>query len=130
MSMTLNTLNIDNIYNSLSEILGLNRCCIENYISSNFWQIIESHYDYGTIESMDLTELLNTGDLKIIDDIIMHHITPRPNDNSIWNDGLYTLPRTLITDNMLSSHLKKHGFTFSFEDNRVIMKKDGNAIDV
>ena len=84
--MILNTLNIDSIYNSLSAIFGLDRCYIENYISSNYWQIVESHYDDGTIESMDISELLNAGDIKNIDSIIMHHITPRPNENSIWSE--------------------------------------------
>ena len=128
--MILNTLNIDSLYNSISAILGLDRCHLENYISSNYWQIVESNYDDGTIESMDISELLNAGDIKDIDGIIMHHITPRPNEDSIWSDGIYTLPRTLITDNILSSHLKKYGFTFFFENKRVIMKKDGNTIDI
>lgn len=128
--VTLDTLNINNIYNSLSDILGLDHSYIESYISSNYYRIVESHYDDDTIESMNISELTDTGNIQLINKITMHHITPRPSENSIWREGLFTLPQALISDTSLSSRLKKYGLTFSFYNNRVTMKKDNVMIDV
>lgn len=120
----------DKIYTSLLDILGLERSYLEKYISSNYWSIVECHYDENTIESMDISGLLRLENIKNIDAIIMHHITPRPNEDCIWHEGIYTLPKALTANTILSSHLKKYGFTFTFENNRVVMKKDGTSIDV
>ena len=128
--MILNTLDIDSIYSSLSAVFGLDRSYIENYISSNYWEIVENHYDEYTIESMDISELLDIGNIKFIDSIIMHHITPRPSEDSIWNEGICTLPRALTTTTTLSTHLRKHGFTFNFRDNIVSISKDNELIDI
>lgn len=128
--MILDTMNIDKVYASLSDILNLDRGYIENYVSSNYRSIVECHYDEDTIESMNISELLRYGNINIIDAIVMHHITPRPNEDSIWQEGIYTLPKALITNTMLSSHLKKYGITFVFENNRVVMKKNDVEVEI
>lgn len=130
--MLLDTLSIDKLYVSLCDILGVNREYLDDYITSNHKKIVESCYDDNTVEFMDISDLCTcpSSNIKNIDSLIMHHITPRPNEESIWREGLYTLPNVLTKNTLLSSHLKKYGLTFSFCDNKVIMKKDDNLIDI
>ena len=79
---------------------------------------------------MDLKGLLNGKEPKLIDSLIVHHITPRECEESIWQEGLMTLPHALTGETLLSAYLKKWGFTFSFDGSQITMSRKGIIVDV
>lgn len=68
--------------------------------------------------------------LNMIDKVIVHHITPRQNIDTVYMEGVLTLPNALIKDTVLASYLRGMGFTFEFINNHVVMKKDKDIVEI
>ena len=88
--MYLNTLGMNEMYVSVAEIVGADVEDVKRFIMKNAADIVDCHYDEYGIEQMDLKGLLNGKEPKIIDSLIVHHITPRESEESIWQEGLMT----------------------------------------
>lgn len=128
--MYLNTLGKNEMYASVAEIVGADVEDIKRFVIENAADIVDCHYDEYSIEQMDLKGLLNGKELKLIDSLIMHHITPRESEESIWQEGLMTLSNALTQKTILADYLKKWGFTFSFDGNQIVMSRKGLVVDV
>lgn len=128
--MYLNTLGKNEMYASVAEIVGADIEDVKRFIIENVDNITEQHYDEYCIEQMDLKGILNGKEPKIVDSLTVHHITPRECEESIWQEGLMTLPHALTGETILSRYLRKWGFTFSFDGRQIIMSRNGIIVDV
>ena len=128
--MYLNTLGKNELYESVAQITGVNIKSVKNFIKGHAEKIVECHYDEYSIEQMNLEEFLKGNRTEIIDSVIIHHISPRESENSIWQERLMTLPHALTRETVISTYLKKIGFTFSFDGNQIYMSKNGKYVDV
>lgn len=128
--MFLNTLGKNEMYASVAEILETNVEVIKSYIMENTHEIVDYHYDEYNIEQMNLDALINGNNPKRIDSLIVNHITPRECEGSIWQEGLLTLSHALTRKTALSDYLQELGFTFSFEENQIIMSRKGRIVEV
>lgn len=128
--MYLNTLKKDEMYKSVSEIVGTNIETVKKFVRENADEIVGWHYDDRNICLMDLSHLLKETEIKQIDSLVMSHITPRENAKNIWNEGILTLSHALTQKTELSDYLKNIGFTFAFEKEQIIMYKDNYIVDV
>lgn len=128
--MYLNTLGKNEMYVSVAEIVGADIEDVKRFVTDNAENIVDCHYNEYDIEQMELKGLLNGNEPIIIDSLIVHHITPRENEDSIWQEGLMTLSNALTQKTILADYLKKWGFTFSFDGNRIVMSRKGLVVDV
>ena len=128
--MYLNTLGKHEMYASVAEIVGVHVEDIKRFIVENAKKIVDCHYDEYSIEQMDLKEIMYDKEPKIIDSLIVHHITPRECEESIWQEGLMTLPHALVEKTLLSRYLEKWGFSFSFNESQIIMSRNKIIVDV
>ena len=128
--MYLNTLGKNEMYKSVSEIVGTNVETVKRFVKENADEIVDCHYDEHGIYQMDLSQLLKENELKQIDSVVVSHITPRENAKNIWDEGLLTLSHALTQETELSDYLKNIGFTFLFEKEQIIMYKDNHIVDV
>lgn len=128
--MYLNTLGKNEIYASVAEMVGADIEDVKGFVTENAEEIVDYRYDEHGIEHMDLDVLLNGNKPKRIDSLIVNHITPRENEDSIWQEGLMTLPHALTRKTVLSDYLKKWGFTFSFDGSQITMSRKGVIVDV
>ena len=126
----LDTLSKESLYGSIEEILQIDKKIIKDYIKENAENIVDVRYDEYSIEDMDLSKLLNGNRIKIIDTLIMHHITPRKCRENIEKEGLMTLANTLTSDTELANYLNQIGFTFEFDGNKIKMTEKGNVVDL
>lgn len=130
--MYLNTLGKNEMYLSVAEILGTDIDIVRNYILQSMSNIVDLHYNEHSIDKMNIAELMKecgSKDLKRIDCLTISHITPRENIDSIWQEGLMTLPHVLTRKTMLSNYLRKLDFEFSFDDTYITMKRCGVIAD-
>ena len=128
--MYLNTLGKNEMYMSVAEILGTDIELVKQFVRDNAYEIVDCRYDEHGIEQMNLDKLIRGNESKRIDSLIVNHITPRESQESIWQEGLMTLPHALIRKTVLSDYLRELGFTFSFEENQIIMRQNGVIVDV
>lgn len=111
--MYLNTLGKNEMYKSVSEIVGTDIEVVKKFIKENADNIVDCNYDENGIEQLNIDELIQGKTLNQIDSLIVNHITPRENEKTIWDEGLLTLSYALTQKTALSDYLKKWGFTFS-----------------
>ena len=90
--MYLNTLGKNEMYASVAEMVGADIEDVKRFVTENAEEIVDHRYDEHGIEQMDLDVLLNGNKPKRIDSLIVNHITPRENEDSIWQEGQMTLP--------------------------------------
>ena len=131
--MYLNTLGKHKLYHSLAEIVGTSEKCIKEYILENMDEINNNHYSDSSIHFMKLDKFMAYTGCKVfnqIDRIVVNHITPRKDVRSLYKEGLLTLPNVLTRDTSLAGYLKEIGFTFEFHNNCVIMKSNGEAVNI
>ena len=128
--MYLNTLGKNEIYASVAEMVGADIEDVKGFVTENAEEIVDYRYDEHGIEHMDLDVLLNGNKPKRIDSLIVNHINTRENEESIWQEGLMTLPHALTRKTVLSDYLKKWGFTFSFDGSQITMSRKGVIVDV
>ncbi len=128
--MYLNTLGKNEMYASVAEIVGADIEDVKRFVADNAENIVDCHYNEYDIEQMELKGLLNGNEPKIIDSLIVHHITPRECEDSIRQEGLMTLPHALTGETLLSAYLRKWGFTFSFDGSQITMSRNGTIVDV
>lgn len=128
--MYLNTLGKNEMYASVAEMVGADVEDVKKFVTENAEDIVECHYDEYGIAQMDLKGLLNGKEPQIIDSLIVHHITPRECEDSIWQEGLLTLSHALTEKTALSEYLQELGFTFSFDEKQIIMSRNGKIVEV
>lgn len=128
--MVLNTLGKNEMYASVAEILETDVEIIKSFIRKKANEIVNCHYDEHSIEQMNLDDLLSGNNLKRIDRLIVNHISPRESEESIWQEGLLTLSHALTRETVLSDYLQELGFTFSFQENQIIMSRNGRPVEV
>lgn len=128
--MYLNTLGKNEIYISIAKILETDIEVIKRFVIENADEIVDWHYDEHSIEQMDLENLTNGKQPKIIDSLIVNHITPRENEEIIWQEGLLTLSYALTKKTALSDYLQQLGFTFSFDGKQIIMRRNGEIVEI
>lgn len=131
--MYLNTLGKNEMYQSVAEMLGTDIETIKQYVMDNSENIIDCNYDEHSIETMDLEPLLKRSNCirpKKIDSLTVSHITPREDVDSVWQEGLLTLPHTLTKRTTLSEYLRELGFEFLFNGKQITMKRYGKEVDI
>ena len=69
--MYLNTLKKDEMYKSVSEIVGTNIETVKKFVRENVDEIVGWHYDDRKICLMDLSHLLKGTEIKQIDSLVM-----------------------------------------------------------
>lgn len=69
--MYLNTLKKDEMYKSVSEIVGTNIETVKKFVRENADEIVGWHYDDRNICLMDLSHLLKETEIKQIDSLVM-----------------------------------------------------------
>ena len=69
--MYLNTLKKDEMYKSVSEIVGTNIETVKKFVRDNADEIVGWHYDDRNICLMDLSHLLKETEIKQIDSLVM-----------------------------------------------------------
>lgn len=128
--MYLNTLGKNEMYMSVAEILGTDIEVIKRFVIQNADEIVDSHYNEHCIEQMNLDNYIDGNKPKRIDCLIVNHITPRENEDSIWQEGLLTLSHALTRKTALSDYLQELGFTFSFDEKQIIMRLNGSVVAI
>lgn len=128
--MYLNTLGKNEMYASVAEILETDIEVIKKFVIENADEIVACHYSDADIECMDLGNLVNGNNPKCVQRLIVNHITPRESKEKIWQEGLLTLSHALTRKTTLSDYLEKLGFTFSFNEERIIMSRNGKIVNV
>ena len=128
--MYLNTLGKNEMYMSVAEILGTDIEAIKRFVIQNADEIVDWHYNEHCIEQMNLDNYINCNKPKRIDSLIVNHITLRENEDSIWQEGLLTLSHALTRKTTLSDYLQELGFTFSFDENQIIMRLNGSVVEI
>lgn len=128
--MYLNTLEKNEMYLSVAEILGTDIEVVKKFVIENADEIVDYHYDEHSIEQMNLDSLINGNAPKRIDSLIVNHITPRESKESIWQEGLLTLSHALTKKTALSDYLKELGFTFSFDEKQIVMSMNDKIVEV
>ena len=93
--MYLNTLGKNEMYALVAEIVGADIEDVKRFVADNAENIVDCHYNEYDIEQMELKGLLNGNEPKIINSLILHHITPRECEDSIRQEGLMTLSNAL-----------------------------------
>lgn len=131
--MYLNTLGRHELYQSLAEIMNTTEKRIKQYVIKNKDVIVDCYYNETSIPSINLGDFMKYVECKrlnLIDKVIVHHITPRQDIDTVYTEGILTLPNVLTKDTVLASYLREIGFTFEFMDNHVVMKKDENIVEI
>lgn len=128
--MYLNTLGKNEMYASVAEILETDIDVIKKFVIENADDIVACHYRDDNIECMDLENLVNGNNPKCVQRLIVNHITPRESKEKIWQEGLLTLSHALTRKTMLSDYLGKLGFTFSFNEEQILMSRNGRIVNV
>lgn len=128
--MYLNTLEKNDMYKSVSEIVGTDIETVKKFVRENADEIVACHYNEDGIHQMDLSQLLKGKEIKQISSLTVNHITPRENVKAIWDEGLLTLSHALTQKTTLSDYLKNIGLTFMFEKGQIVMYKDKHRVDV
>ncbi|WP_460641944.1 hypothetical protein [Lacrimispora brassicae] len=131
--MFLDTISNERIYNSLASILTTDVNVIKEYITERAVEIVSNNYNEHVIKDMEIDSLKNICRCENpypIEHLIVHHIAPREFIENVFQEGICTLPHALVNKTVLSLYLAGLGFQFKFEDNHLLMKKDGKEIDV
>lgn len=128
--MYLNTLGKHEMYMSVAEMLQTDIEVIKGFVIENADAIVDWHYDEHSIEQMNLDKIIKGNEPKRIDSLIVNHITPRENEEGIWQEGLLTLSDALTRKTALSDYLQELGFTFSFDEKQIIMRRNGIIVEV
>lgn len=102
--MYLNTLEKNEMYKSVSEIVGTDIEVVKKFIKENADNIVDCNYDENGIEQLNIDELIQGKTLNQIDSLIVNHITPRENEKTIWDEGLLTLSYALTQKTALSDY--------------------------
>lgn len=121
------------MYLSVVEILKTDIDIIRKYILQSMGDIVGLNYNEYNIEQMNIDELMKLCGckyLKKIDSLTISHITPRENIDSVYQEGLLTLPHVLTKKTILSEHLYKFGFEFKFENKQISMKRNGEMVNI
>mgnify|MGYP000647646241 CR=1 FL=1 len=84
--MFLNTLGKNEMYHSVAEIMGTDIEHIKEYVKENADDIVGCGYNEYCIENMSLIKLIEKCGThpQVIDRLIVHHITPRECEETIW----------------------------------------------
>lgn len=123
----------EKIYESMATVLASGVQVVREYIIENAEKIVENYYDENSISGLKLEGLKKACQCEkigVIKNLVINHITPREDIRSVWKDGIYTLPHTLINKTVLSEYLSDLGFAFEFIDEHISMKRNGEVIDV
>lgn len=121
------------MYESLAKVFSISIQQMKDYMKENVTQIVECGYDEYTVEQIDIAPLLKINSReKVINmnEIMVHHITPRMDVEGIKNEGLMTLPHALTMKTTLSNYLADLGYRFSFSGNKLCMEKNGERVDI
>ena len=121
--MILNTLSKDDLYQSIAYIFNMDIEQIQRYIKENI-------NNPRQINLQNLKKFCNCHELKTVDSIMIHHIAPRRDVDSIRKEGISTLPQVLTTENNLSKYLKGLGFKFTFKNNQIFMERYNKKVDI
>lgn len=129
--MFLNTLGKNEMYHSVAEIMGTDIEHIKEYVKENADDIVGCGYNEYCIENMLLIKLIEKCGThpQVIDRLIVHHITPRECEETIWDEGLLTLSHALTKKTALSDYLKELGFEFVFDGKQIFIYRHGNKVD-
>lgn len=130
--MLLNTISSELLVKSLAEILFTDKSTIIEFFDEEAEGIINEHYNEYTIDSLHLNKirkLCSCSKIQNIDAIVVNHITPRKNYDTLMLEDIMTLPQALLRDTELSRYLKKRGFEFEFVNNKILSKRNGELID-
>ena len=129
--MFLNTLGKNEMYHSVAEIMGTDIEHIKEYVKENADDIVGCGYNEYCIENMSLIKLIEKCGThpQVIDRLIVHHITPRECEETIWDEGLLTLSHALTKKTALSDYLKELGFEFVFDGKQIFIYRHGNKAD-
>jgi hypothetical protein len=131
--MFLNTTSNEKVYESIAAIFATDVAVVREYIENNAEKIVENYYDEHSINNLDLDslkEICQCESIDVVKDLVVNHITPRENINSVCKEGIHTLPNALINKTVLSEYLSGLGFTFEFVDDHISMNRNGEVIDV
>lgn len=129
--MILNTLDKEFLYQSVARVFSISVQKLETFIKEKAPEIIEYYYDEYSIWKLEIDSLISKQNkLNAVNEIIVHHITPRQSAEEIKNEGLLTLPHALIKTTTLSDYLCDLGYEFEFSDNQIHMKKNNVDVDI
>jgi len=131
--MTLNTISSKELTRSIADIFYTDEETIMNFFKQNSANILDEMYREYTIDylSLDLIKSFsNCKEIKQIDEIIVHHITPRENYDILLSEDIMTLPQALVCNTSLSKYLGEKGFSFAFIDNRIVAKRYEEIVDL
>lgn len=129
--MILNTLSKEVLYQSVAEVFSISVREVETFIKKNASEIITYCYDEYSIWKLETDSLLSLQNkFNILNEVMVHHITPRQSVTEIKKEGLLTLPHTLTKKTRLSEYLHGLGYVFEFNDNQIHMKKDGADVEI
>lgn len=131
--MLLDTTSNEKIYNSLASILTTDVKILKEYIAESAVGIVSNNYNEHLIKYMEIDSLkyiCRCIKPNPIEYLTVHHIAPREFIESVWQEGICTLPHALVNKTVLSVYLVGLGFQFEFIDDHLLMKKDGKEIEV
>lgn len=131
MKKLLNTVSEESIYNSLAEIVGINKEYIQYYIMKYGIEIIKEI----TVDSIDLSEFLHflfryNKDLEHtleFDEITLSHLTTRT--SIIHNQQLFNLFNALIQDTEIKEFLNNEGIVFELVGKKLKTIYNGKLVD-
>lgn len=120
----INTLNVDTVYSSLANIIGVLEENIRYYIIRNHFKIIKTD-----VEEIDIDDFINflykNNPLKSInllfDELTISHLTSRLEKKDLKQEPLYNLFNALINKTEINTFLQNAGITFVEQENKIIV---------
>lgn len=106
----LNTCSIDEIYNSLDDILNIPRGSVKDFISCNLQRLLNRQYWEGDLDLF--YERFSLPANFCLKEITIHHITTRLGDIHNETFTIDNLETVLLSDNTLTRWLKKYKIEF------------------
>ncbi len=133
--MLIDTFDEETIYNSISELLGIKKECLEYFITQYGFKYITER----KVENVNLVEfkrffrkrkVLNYLNLENLNEITISHLTTRTDDiEYIKEKPLYNLFEVLLKDTALRKFMIEKGVEFRSENAKIVTLFDGNIVD-
>ncbi|WP_025731112.1 hypothetical protein [Heyndrickxia ginsengihumi] len=132
MGELLNTISLNNVYDSLSSILGVSKESIRYYIVKNKFDLVDSDINDVDLQKFFIFLKRDNNQEKItpmMDSITISHLTTRISDLEEDNATIYNLFGSLLQDTDLSLFFKEYGITFKEKNGKIEVTNDGKIID-
>lgn len=129
----------ETVYNSLCNILNINKSEIDKYIKENLYRIKreDNFWEYNNIDINELFSSIystNINDEELLslikfDVVTVFHLTTAIDKENILKQGLLNLKSLFVKDNSIKTYLKKFGIELKRENDKYLVLYNDKEID-